>query len=164
MSRRFKVLFEVLFGTLLIGLSFFCFGLASYLIFKNEIVADAAEKTQIKKIEEVHFEPSPEPHALPSPEPHALPSPEPHAEPQKAREKTGILWIDRKSSRYVLNLGSSDGIHIGDNLDIYDRNSNKAGRVKVVTLFDLVSYTEPTKADQKFTDNYYDAVLVEASQ
>ncbi|NQU95904.1 MAG: hypothetical protein HQ549_06755 [Candidatus Omnitrophica bacterium] len=156
MSRRFKILFEVLFGTLLIGLSFFCFGLASYLIFKNEIVAGAAEKTQIKKIEEVHPRLSPEPRALPSPEPRAL--------PRKTRDKTGILWIDKKSSRYMLNLGSSDGIHIGDNLDIYDRDGNKAGRVKIVTLLDLVSYAEPTKADQKLTGNYYDAVLIEASQ
>lgn len=148
MSRRFKILYKVLFGTLLIGISLFCFSLAAYLIFKNEIIPGVAEKTQIIKIEEIRPEPRPEP----------LP------EPKKTPEKMGVLWVDRKSSKYVLNLGSSDGIRIGDSLDIYDRNKNKAGRVKIVTLLNLISYAEPTEANQKLTDDYYNAVLIKTSQ
>ena len=73
--------------------------------------------------------------------------------------KEGILWIDRKSSLYMITLGAVNGLKAGSNLSIYEGDT-KIGDVAVHTPFDIISYVQPVgKSLVDLNKNYYRVVV-----
>ena len=74
--------------------------------------------------------------------------------------KEGFLWIDRKSSQYVITLGALHGLLPGKHLGIYD-GDKRIGQVIVDTPFDVISYVHPSEESKDLLSNDYYRVVVE---
>ena len=75
--------------------------------------------------------------------------------PQELQRRDGILWIDRKTSQCMINLGVANGLTEGSRLQIYDGDKN-LGEVAVEKPLDIISYVKPVdKTLEEFTGNYY---------
>ena len=73
--------------------------------------------------------------------------------------KEGYLWIDQKSSQYVVTLGAVNGLKPGSRLSVYDGDT-KIGQVMVDTPFDVISYVQPVNNLQSsLTSDYYRVVI-----
>ena len=73
--------------------------------------------------------------------------------------KEGFLWIDRKSSLYVVTLGALQGLLPGKHLGVYD-GDQRIGQVIVDTPFDVISYVHPAEESKNlFSSDYYRVVV-----
>jgi hypothetical protein len=78
---------------------------------------------------------------------------------EESQRKEGLLWIDQKTSRYVVTLGALNGLHPGSALGVYD-GSRRVGEVIVDTPLDVISYVRPdTNSTRKLKDNNYRVVI-----
>jgi hypothetical protein len=75
--------------------------------------------------------------------------------PQELQRKEGIMWIDRKSSQCMINLGVVNGLTEGSRLKIYDGDKT-LGEVSVQMPLDVISYVQPVdKTLVDFSNDYY---------
>ncbi len=73
--------------------------------------------------------------------------------------KEGFLWIDRKSSTYLITLGALNGLTPGSHLNIY-LDKERVGNVVVETPLDVISYVHPVgKSLKDFSQDYYRVVV-----
>ncbi len=72
----------------------------------------------------------------------------------------GFMWIDRKSSKYVVTLGAVNGIYPGSVLSVYS-GEDKIGEVQVDTSFDVISYVVPQTNSLPLLDQDYYRVEIE---
>ena len=71
----------------------------------------------------------------------------------------GVLWIDRENHKCFVNRGTSDGVHAGAFVDIYQRR-RQIGTAKIMEVFDKVSYAQLIGKDEdEFIDNSYEVVI-----
>lgn len=69
--------------------------------------------------------------------------------------REGSLWVDRGSKKFVINLGTLNGLKAQDYLTVYDHDQ-KIGRVQVGSVLDVVSYAEADKAlEESMNKDYY---------
>ena len=73
------------------------------------------------------------------------------------RNKEGLLWFDSASSKYVITLGTVQGLTSGSALTVYD-GDKKIGQVIVQSAADINSYVQPS-SDTQLTGNYYRVVI-----
>ena len=73
------------------------------------------------------------------------------------KNKEGLLWFDSASSKYVITLGTVQGLTAGSALTVYDGN-NRIGQVIVQSAADINSYVQPSP-DTQLTGNYYRVVI-----
>ena len=77
---------------------------------------------------------------------------------EKSRRE-GLLWVDRKTGRFMVTLGAMHGLKIGSNLSVYV-GSSSIGQVKVDSLFDVISFVSPIKKSLDLSkQNYYKIVI-----
>lgn len=73
--------------------------------------------------------------------------------------KEGFLWIDRKSSTYLITLGALNGLTPGSHLNVFLDNQ-RVGKVVVETPLDIISYVHPVgKSLKDFSQDYYRVVF-----
>ena len=82
-----------------------------------------------------------------------------YGEEEKMR-KEGLLWVDRKSSRFIVTLGALNGVNKGSYLTIYD-GDKKVGQAKVESAFDVISYVSPLEKSLNLSTKDYYRVVVE---
>ena len=71
----------------------------------------------------------------------------------------GVLWIDRETFKCFINRGTSDGVHKGAHVDIFDK-SEKVGEAKIVEVFEAISYAELiNQITDDFIANSYRVVI-----
>jgi len=76
-------------------------------------------------------------------------------EGKETDRKEGSLWINRKTSSYLVTLGALNGVTKGSRLAVYD-GDNKFTTVKVTMALDVVAYVEPIdKKSKDFLKDYY---------
>ena len=66
-----------------------------------------------------------------------------YSDPEKSR-KEGFLWFDRATRSFIITLGALHGLHVGNQLSIYD-GDKKIDIGSVDFPFDVVSYVKPFK-------------------
>ncbi len=79
---------------------------------------------------------------------------------EERHRKEGVLWIDQQASQYIITLGAVNEISLGDYLTIFD-GKQKIGQVKVIELFDTISYVQPLEKKKKSMKKKYYRVIVE---
>ena len=80
-----------------------------------------------------------------------------HGKSEQERRE-GFLWIDRKSSKFIVTLGASHGLLTGDSLNVYE-DDKKIGEVKINVPFDVISYVEPQgEFGNHLTEEYYSVI------
>jgi len=73
----------------------------------------------------------------------------------KSKEKAkGFLWVDRKSSKYVVTLGKKNGLSIGSKLIVF-QNDQKLGKVEVDAVYDTIAYVHLIDISNDLTDDDY---------
>ena len=107
----------------------------------------------------------PAPVAQPAPPPQPVqkipavseaPQPKAYGESEE-KNKEGLLWFDSASSKYVITLGTVQGLVSGSALTVYD-GDKKIGQVIVQSASDINSYVQPS-SDTQLTGNYYRVVI-----
>lgn len=77
---------------------------------------------------------------------------------EKSR-KEGLLWVDRKTQRFMVTLGAVHGLKNGSLLSVY-QGSLALGKVKVDTVFDVISFVSPVEKNLDLSkQNYYKIVI-----
>jgi len=79
---------------------------------------------------------------------------------EEMNKKEGYLWVDRKSSKYVVTLGAINGLNTDSQLAVY-QGKDKIGSVIVDLPLDVISYVRPANPSQKFSENNYYRVVIE---
>ena len=69
--------------------------------------------------------------------------------PQETGRKEGVMWFDRKASRFVVTLGAINGLSKGSVLSVYD-GDDKIAEVKVESALDAISYVNPDESSKSF--------------
>ena len=78
---------------------------------------------------------------------------------EELNRKEGILWIDRKASKYMVTLGTIHGVMKGSYCDVFE-GSTKIGSVRVDDPLFIISYvTLLDKSQDDYKENYYRVVL-----
>ncbi len=73
----------------------------------------------------------------------------------EAERKDGSLWIDRKTSSFMVTLGVLNGVTKGSRLSVFE-GENKIAVIKVTSALDVVSYAQPVdKKIADFSRDYY---------
>ena len=75
-------------------------------------------------------------------------------------KKEGFLWVDQKSSRLVVTLGTTHGLRVGKYLTVYEGTENR-GQVAVDTPFETISYVHPVEKVMNLSQNNYYRVVIE---
>lgn len=75
-------------------------------------------------------------------------------------QREGFLWVDHQSSKWVVTLGTSDGLSPGKHLSVYG-GSGKMGEVAVDQSFESVSYVHRLDGAMDFSENDYYRVVGE---
>lgn len=79
-------------------------------------------------------------------------------EKKNQKHKEGFLWVDHKSSQYVLTLGRRHGLETGRQVGVYDGLS-RVGEVTVDQAFEGTSYVHPSQESLDLSgSDYYRAV------
>lgn len=74
-------------------------------------------------------------------------------------KKEGFLWVDKKSSKFVITLGASQGVVAGERLIVYNNNNQKIATVVVNDVYDAIAYVTPLDTtSQSFPQDYYRVV------
>lgn len=75
------------------------------------------------------------------------------------QRRDGTLWYDSESSKWIITLGLSNGIEVGSSFNVYD-NTKILGKVKVVEVYDVISYVEPVNfSSSNLIGQYLNVVL-----
>ncbi|MDZ4242051.1 MAG: hypothetical protein U1D99_04410, partial [Candidatus Omnitrophota bacterium] len=68
---------------------------------------------------------------------------------------TGLLWVDREESRFIITLGVLNGLVKGSLVTVYDGDKTVATLLVEVPM-DVISYTRPlSRKIEDFTEDYY---------
>ncbi len=67
----------------------------------------------------------------------------------------GLMWVDRKESKFIVTLGDEHGVTVGDHMAVF-HEGEKVGFVQVDETLDVVSYVSPKGGSGLvLTDDYY---------
>lgn len=78
---------------------------------------------------------------------------------KELNRKEGVLWIDRKTSLYLVTLGIINGVQKGSLIGIYEGNM-KIGSVEVKDFYDIISYVDLVdKTSDDFDKDYYKVII-----
>ncbi len=69
--------------------------------------------------------------------------------------RQGLMWVDRKTSKFIVTLGAMNGLSKGSMLSVYDGN-NKVGEVEVEVALDSISYVRPDEPSAVLNNDYYE--------
>ncbi|MFT7538294.1 MAG: hypothetical protein ACI9F2_000437 [Lysobacterales bacterium] len=72
-------------------------------------------------------------------------------------KREGYLWVDRKTSQYIITLGAMNGLLSGSKLSVF-HNDRFIGEVEVDVVFDSISYVV-SKPDIVFEEGDYYKVV-----
>jgi hypothetical protein len=75
------------------------------------------------------------------------------------RKKEGFLWVDRKSSKFVVTLGAINGLIPGSQLTVYN-GEKSIGQVQVAETFDVISYVLPLNESIDLSQGDYYKVAI----
>ncbi|MDO8581027.1 MAG: hypothetical protein Q7S13_06065 [Candidatus Omnitrophota bacterium] len=78
--------------------------------------------------------------------------------PSDQSRKDGFLWIDRKTSRWVVTLGAIHGLKANSLLAVY-QGDKVIGQVKVTRAFDVISYVQPMDGPKFEQSDYFRVVI-----
>lgn len=79
----------------------------------------------------------------------------------KKREKIkGYLWVDRKSSKYVVTLGKKNGLAEGDKLVVYQADV-RLGTVEADSVYDTIAYVHLIDISSELSNDDYYRVVIE---
>jgi hypothetical protein len=78
--------------------------------------------------------------------------------PSDQSRKDGFLWIDRKTSRWVVTLGAIHGLKADSLLAVY-QGDKVIGQVKVTRAFDVISYVQPMDSPKFEQSDYFRVVI-----
>ena len=78
---------------------------------------------------------------------------------EERNRKEGVLWVNQ-ATQYIVTLGAVNNVSLGDYLTVFD-GDKKIGQVKVIELFDTISYVQPLEKKKKAMKKKYYRVIVE---
>lgn len=79
---------------------------------------------------------------------------------EEQAQREGLMWVDHKTSRFVVTLGAIHGLVKGSILSVYDGNK-RIGEVKVESALDAISYVSPDNQFRSLLNNDYYEVRIE---
>ena len=165
MSQNKKTL---LLGFSLMGAAFVCIIVTFYFMGKSDRVDKekvSSMQTQIEKLQEQTQNLSKMPSAMTTPSSPVkledlVKTAESTYDPAEKQRKEGFLWLDHRSSSFIVTLGALQGLQPGSQLNIYDGNK-KIDIASVDVPFDVVSYVKPQKNSADFFNSNYYRVVIE---